>query len=58
MNKMVAVCGEALNREVKALRLFSLQLLSKIFPILRIQRDIAINVKTPSCKVLAIRVGF
>jgi hypothetical protein len=38
---------------------FSLQLLSKTFFILRrIQRDIAINVKTSSCKVPVIIVEF
>jgi hypothetical protein len=38
---------------------FSLQLLSKIFLILRrILRDIVINVKTSSCKVPVILVGF
>ena len=44
---------------IKYVFLFSLQLLSKTFLILReIQRDIVINVETSLCKVLVILVGF
>ena len=44
---------------IKCVFWFSLQLLSKTFLILsRIERDIVINVKTPSCKVPVILVGF
>jgi hypothetical protein len=39
--------------------LISLQLFSQTFVILRrIERDIVINVKMPSCKVRVIRVGI
>jgi nitrate reductase NapE component len=48
---------ELLN--LKCVFLFSLQLLSKTFLILRrVQRDIVIIVKTSSCKVRVILVGF
>jgi hypothetical protein len=44
---------------IKCVFLFSLQLLANTFLILkRIQRDIVINVKTSSCKVPVIPVGF
>ena len=44
---------------IKCLLLFSLHLLSKTFLILRrIQRDIVVNVKTFTCKITVILVGF
>jgi hypothetical protein len=44
---------------IKRVFLFSLQLLFEVFFVLRrIQRDIVINVKTSSCKVPFILVGF
>ena len=45
--------------DIKYVLGFSLQLSFETFPILRrIQRDIVINVKTSSCKVLVILVGY
>jgi hypothetical protein len=49
--------GKLLN--IKCVSRFSLQLLSKIFLIVRsVQHDIIINVKTSSCKVPVILIGF
>ena len=50
--------SEKMLLNIKYVLWFSLQLLSETFLIPRIQRDIVINVKTSSCKVPVILVGF
>jgi hypothetical protein len=56
---LMAQCSEKKWLNTKCVFWFSLQLLFEIFLIVRIiQRDIVINVKTSSCKVTVILVGF